>query len=121
MGINIYMGTIYIYTYSMTSDGLIMVNGYKVTVFLSTDVAGGESFALEHLKKYMELGTPGKPWETLGKQWENHGKTMGNNGKTMGNPRKTMGNNEKTMRKQWGNPENNGKTMGKPWENGICG
>ena len=95
MGINIYMGTIYIYTYSMTSDGLIMVNGYKVTVFLSTDVAGGESFALEHLKKYMELGTPGKPWENHGKHWEN-------NGKTMGKPWETMG-------KQWGNP-------GKPWE-----
>ena len=103
----------------MTSDGLIMVNGYKVTVFLSTDVAGGESFALEHLKKYMELGTPGKPWENHGKHWENNGKTMGNNGKTMGKPRKTMGNNGKTMGKQWGNPEkqweNHGKTMGK-WD-----
>ena len=85
----IYGYHIYIYTYSMTSDGLIMVNGYKVTVFLSTDVAGGESFALEHLKKYME------PQENHGKHWEN-------NGKTMGKPWETMG-------KQWGNP-------GKPWE-----
>ena len=87
MGINIYIyiWVPYIYTYSMTSDGLIMVNGYKVTVFLSTDVAGGESFALEHLKKYMELGTPGKPWETLGKQWENHGKQWENNGETQEN------------------------------------
>ena len=107
------MGTIYIYiyTYSMTSDGLIMVNGYKVTVFLSTDVAGGESFALEHLKKYMELGntgkTMGKPWETMGKQWGNPGK-----------PWETMG---KLWENSGATQKNNGKTMGKPWENGICG
>ena len=56
-------------------------------------MAGGESFALEHLKKYMELGTPGKPIGNPGKPWENYAKTRGK-------PR---------------------KTMGKQWEHGICG